>query len=89
MTQDAHAGHGDCSEVLHRIYEYLDGEMSADDVRRVAAHLGECQPCLAEHDLDVALKQVVRRSCAEQAAPVAVRMQILQRITMVRLESEG
>ena len=25
MTQDAHAGHGDCSEVLHRIYEYLDG----------------------------------------------------------------
>ena len=63
MTQDAHAGHGDCSEVLHRIYEYLDGEMSADDVRRVAAHLNECQPCLAEHDLDVALKQVVRRSC--------------------------
>ncbi|MFL6080984.1 MAG: mycothiol system anti-sigma-R factor [Ornithinibacter sp.] len=89
MTQDAHAGHGDCSEVLHRIYEYLDGEMSADDVRRVAAHLGECQPCLAEHDLDVALKQVVRRSCLGETAPVAVRMQIMQRISMVRLESEG
>ncbi len=69
MTQDAHAGHGDCSEVLHRIYEYLDGEMSADDVRRVAAHLNECQPCLAEHDLDVALKQVVRRSCSGETAP--------------------
>ncbi len=89
MTQDAHAGHGDCSEVLHRIYEYLDGEMSADDVRRVATHLGECQPCLAEHDLDVALKQAVRRSCVGETAPVAVRMQILQRITMVRLETEG
>ena len=69
MTQDAHAGHGDCSEVLHRIYEYLDGEMSADDVRRVAAHLNECQPCLAEHDLDVALKQVVRRSCSARPRP--------------------
>ena len=89
MTQDAHAGHGDCSEVLHRIYEYLDGEMSADDVRRVAAHLNECQPCLAEHDLDVALKQVVRRSCSGETAPMAVRMQIMQRITMVRLESDG
>ena len=89
MTQDAHAGHGDCSEVLHRIYEYLDGEMSADDVRRVAAHLGECQPCLAEHDLDVALKQVVRRSCSGESAPPEVRLQILQRISMVRLESEG
>ena len=89
MTHDAHAGHGDCSEVLHRIYEYLDGEMSSDDVRRVAAHLQECQPCLAEHDLDVALKQVVRRSCSQETAPVEVRMQILQRITMVRLESDG
>lgn len=89
MTQDAHAGHGDCSEVLHRIYEYLDGEMSADDVRRVAAHLNECQPCLAEHDLDVALKQVVRRSCSGETAPVEVRMQVMQRITMVRLETDG
>jgi mycothiol system anti-sigma-R factor len=89
MTQDAHAGHGDCSEVLHRIYEYLDGEMSADDVRRVAAHLNECQPCLAEHDLDVALKQVVRRSCSGETTPPAVRLQIMQRITMVRLETEG
>ena len=43
--------------------------MSADDVRRVAAHLAECQPCLAEHDLDVALKQVVRRSCSGETAP--------------------
>ncbi len=89
MTQDAHAGHGDCSEVLHRIYEYLDGEMSADDVRRVAAHLNECQPCLAEHDLDVALKQVVRRSCSGETAPPAARLQIMQRITMVRLDTEG
>jgi mycothiol system anti-sigma-R factor len=89
MSQDTHAGHGDCSEVLHRIYEYLDGEMSADDVRRVAAHLGECQPCLAEHDLDMALKQAVRRSCSGESAPPAVRLQILQRITTVRLEHDG
>ena len=89
MTQDAHAGHGDCSEVLHRIYEYLDGEMSADDVRRVATHLSECQPCLAEHDLDMALKQAVRRSCSQESTPAAVRLQIIQRITAVRIENEG
>ena len=23
--------HTDCSEVLHRVYEYLDGEMTADE----------------------------------------------------------
>ncbi|MFQ6170034.1 mycothiol system anti-sigma-R factor [Oryzobacter sp. R7] len=89
MSHDAHAGHGDCSEVLHRIYEYLDGEMSPADVKRVAAHLAECQPCLAEHDLDRAVKDAVRRSCVEEAAPAAVRLQILQRITMVRVEGES
>ena len=89
MTQDAHAGHGDCSEVLHRIYEYLDGEMSSDDVKRVAAHLAECQPCLAEHDLDRAVKDAVRRSCVDSAAPQAVRLQILQRLTTVEVRREG
>ena len=87
---ESHSGsHAECSEVLHRIYEYLDGEMSPDDVRRVASHLAECQPCLAEHDLDVALKQAVRRSCSGESAPAAVRLQIMQRITTVRLDQDG
>ena len=79
-----HAGHTDCSEVLHRIFEYLDGEMSATDVAKVAAHLQECTPCLEEHDLERTLKAVVRRSCAEQAAPAALRISIMQRITTIR-----
>lgn len=83
-----HAGHTDCSEVLHHIYEYLDGEMSPDEVKRVATHLAECRPCLAEHDLDAAVKAVVKRSCTEAQAPEAIRMQVVQRITMVRLETE-
>ena len=87
MSDTQHAGHSDCSEVLHHIYEYLDGEMSPEDVRRVASHLSECRPCLAEHDLDAAVKQVVRRSCVEQAAPESLRMQVVQRITTVRMTS--
>ena len=83
-----HDGHTDCSEVLTHIYEYLDGEMSPAEVRRVATHLAECRPCLAEHDLDAAVKQVVKRSCHDQAAPAAVRLQVVQRITMVRLEAD-
>ncbi|MEO5608883.1 MAG: mycothiol system anti-sigma-R factor [Ornithinibacter sp.] len=89
MAQDPHAGHSDCSEVLHRIYEYLDGEMSADDVRRVATHLSECGPCLAEHDLDAAMKQVVRRSCTSEEASAELRLQVVRRITMVRMELDG
>jgi anti-sigma factor (TIGR02949 family) len=86
------SGHGDCSEVLHRIYEYLDGEMEPGDVHRFAAHLAECVPCHAEHDLDVAMKQAVRRACVESAPvsmPAMLRMQVVQRITVIRTELEG
>ncbi|MGL5829287.1 MAG: mycothiol system anti-sigma-R factor [Angustibacter sp.] len=84
-----HAGHGDCSEVLHRIHEYLDGELGPDDVRRFATHLAECAPCLAEHDLDVAMKQAVRRSCVGPAVPATLRFRVVQQITVVRTERES
>ena len=90
MTEHTrHEGHADCSEVLHHIYEYLDGEMSPDDVKRVATHLAECRPCLAEHDLDAAVKQVVKRSCAETQAPAALRMRIVERISILRTDREA
>ncbi len=89
MAAHEHEGHGDCSEVLHRIYEYLDGEMSPEDVTRVARHLEECRPCLAEHDLDKAVKQVVRRACAGESAPDYLRMRITRDITVVRTEHDG
>lgn len=87
---DAHGeSHAECSEVLHRIYEYLDGEMQPADVARVAQHLEACGPCLHEHDLDRAVKAAVRRTGTEQACPDQLRVQIMQRITMVRIELDG
>lgn len=76
----------DCSEVLHRVYEYLDGEMTADDTQKIKHHLDECGPCLREYDLDQALKALVKRSCACEEAPVELRTQIMARITRLRVE---
>lgn len=81
--------HAECSEVLHRIYEYLDGEMQPSDVARVAQHLEACGPCLHEHDLDRAVKAAVHRTGESQPCPDQLRVQILQRITMVRIELDG
>lgn len=81
--------HAECSEVLHRIYEYLDGEMQPADVARVAEHLEACGPCLHEHDLDRAVKDAVRRSSGSEVCPDQLKVQVLQRITMVRLELDG
>jgi mycothiol system anti-sigma-R factor len=76
----------DCSEVLHRVYEYLDGEMTADDTAKIQRHLEECGPCLREYDLDQVVKAVVKRSCQCEEAPVALRTQIMTRITTIRYE---
>jgi mycothiol system anti-sigma-R factor len=79
----------DCLEVLDRVFEYLDGEMGQIDVRRIQEHLDECGPCLKQYDLDVALKSLLRRSCACEQAPTELRQKIMVRITEVRLELGG
>jgi mycothiol system anti-sigma-R factor len=76
----------DCSEVLYRVYEYLDGEMGQDETARIAEHLRECGPCLAQYDLDQAVKAILKRSCQCERAPVALRAQIMSRITQIRIE---
>jgi mycothiol system anti-sigma-R factor len=78
----------DCREVLEQVYSYLDGELTGEDVARIREHLEECSPCLAEYDLDVALKALVRRSCCERA-PEELRARILVRLTEVRVELGG
>ena len=77
----------DCSETVLRIFEFLDGEMSPDDCRRMQSHLDECGPCLREYQVDQALKMVIKRSCGCETAPVELRTTILRRLTMVRIET--
>lgn len=75
-----------CSEVLDRVYEYLDGEMGEHDVAKIRQHLEECRPCLSQYDIDLALKALLRRSCTCEAAPEELRTRIMVRITEVRAQ---
>lgn len=76
----------DCSQTLHRLYEYLDGEMTPSDTAHITQHLAECAPCMEQHDVEAAIKALVKRSCAQEQAPVALRASIVRRITTVRIE---
>lgn len=76
----------DCSKTLHRLYEYLDGEMTPADTARISMHLAQCGPCMAQHDVEQAIKALVRRSCVQESAPVTLRASIVARITTVRIE---
>jgi len=75
----------DCRDVLDRVYEYLDEEMTHHDIEKIKHHLDECGPCLEKFDLEDVLKSLVRRSCQDHA-PVELRAKIMARITEVRVQ---
>ena len=74
----------DCSEVLDKVYTFLDGEL--DERRRsdIRQHLDECGPCLKEYHLERTVKALVARSCPEQA-PEQLREKVLLRIREVHV----
>jgi mycothiol system anti-sigma-R factor len=72
-----------CSEVLDRIYEYLDGELKGEPAHQIKHHLDECAPCLREFGLEEAVKSIVKRSCSDPA-PAELRDKVMQRINAVR-----
>ena len=74
-----------CSEVLDRVYEYLDGELDSERKHVVKEHLEECSPCLKEFGLEEAVKAIVKRSCADPAPP-ELRAKVLSRIVAARVE---
>lgn len=75
----------DCTEALHRVFEYLDGEMAPDDSAKIAQHLSHCAACLRQYDLDTMVKALVKRSCACEPAPDHLRIMIASRITTIEL----
>ena len=79
----------DCSEALLRAYEYLDGELGAEECAKIQAHLDECGPCLREYDLDTTLKALIKRSCGCESAPDSLRTTIMTRISMTVIRIEG
>ncbi|PFG32587.1 mycothiol system anti-sigma-R factor [Sanguibacter antarcticus] len=71
----------DCDNVIERLFEYLDSEMTADDAEKMRTHVAECSPCLAELGIDEMVKRLLRRSCVEQA-PEYLRLRIHEQIVL-------
>lgn len=83
MEDPARSRPADCSDVLLRLFEFVDNETEPLDRDRIQEHLDDCGSCLAEYERDLLLKALVRRACARQAAPPQLRAQIMTRITGV------
>ena len=77
-----------CSEVLARVYSYLDHEIEDQGFAQIRQHLDECGPCLREYGLEEVVKRLVQKCCGAEAAPTALRTKVLVRIQAIRAELE-
>jgi len=75
-----------CSEVLDKIYWYLDQEASDEDCAHIKQHLDECGPCLREYGLEDAVKRLIHDHCGCDPVPTDLRSKVLGRIKQVQAE---
>jgi mycothiol system anti-sigma-R factor len=75
----------DCSEVLDRVFFFLDNELDQADCTDIQQHLDECGPCLARYDLERTVKTLVARSCSE-VAPEGLRQRVMLSIRQVQVK---
>jgi mycothiol system anti-sigma-R factor len=55
----------DCEETVHRLYHFLDGELTEERRVQISHHLDECSPCFAAFDFEAELRQVVANRCRD------------------------
>jgi mycothiol system anti-sigma-R factor len=65
MTGSEGSWPDDCEKVLHRLYHFLDGELTEDRRAEIRRHLDECQPCLEVFDFEAELRQVIAARCRD------------------------
>jgi len=55
-----------CSESLHELYLFLDGELTVERRLAIQTHLDGCSPCGEQYDFEAELRVVVQQRCREQ-----------------------
>lgn len=66
----------DCTNVLRNLYAFHDHELSEPEADEIRAHLMACEPCLEHYQIEDALRLLIRRCCAGEKAPEALRLRV-------------
>lgn len=59
----------DCTKALTALYEFLDGELTAESRSNIAGHLDGCPHCFSAFDFEAELRIVVRSRAQVQVPP--------------------
>jgi anti-sigma factor (TIGR02949 family) len=70
----------DCKAVQQVIYKFIYGEGSADELRRIKAHLDRCKNCAAEASIIEDILVKLKDGLPEEPVPLDFRDRVLTRI---------
>jgi mycothiol system anti-sigma-R factor len=68
----------DCRETMHRLYQYLDRELSEDDQAIVQQHLDHCPPCRDLFRFEENVLTFISEKCREVGAPPSLRDKVMR-----------
>jgi mycothiol system anti-sigma-R factor len=58
-----------CTDAVHDLYGYLDGELTEDRRAVIAQHLEWCGPCGSAAHFEVELRKVIADRCLTEVPP--------------------
>ena len=76
--------HGKCREVMEHLDEYLDRELSEEDIAMLESHFEDCSACAEHAEFERAMLECVRKKVERLCAP----KELLDRIRLVLDEIE-
>ncbi|HUO52576.1 MAG TPA: zf-HC2 domain-containing protein [Gemmatimonadaceae bacterium] len=79
----------DCSQAVHQLWDYLDGELTDEKMAEVRAHLKACKGCFPHFDFEEAFLEAVRKSRAETACPDALRRKVMAKVQRAMEEQQA
>jgi mycothiol system anti-sigma-R factor len=64
-----------CTEAVHVLYHFLDGELTPERRLLIEYHLDACSPCLEAFEFELELRELIKERCREQV-PDELRVRI-------------
>ena len=77
----------DCREAVHRLYHFLDDELTEGTKLEIRLHLDTCMACLEAFEFEAELRVIVARHCREEV-PASLRERIARAIAHESLHPE-
>lgn len=78
-----------CEEAFRRLDDFIDRELSAEEMRLVQEHLAVCAQCTREFDFEISVVSGVREKLSRIAAPPTLLARIAESIRSDREARPG